>query len=257
MRRDRRAFTLIELLVVVAIIAILAAILFPVFARAREKARQASCASNLKQIGLAMAMYASDYDDHLPPTWVWVPASWPPPAQGYWYKGFWMWDVPLYPYVRTGTAGSNGKMQGHGVWQCPSGYTSSQAHARNYGCNLSVFGYLNMDEATYGAGYQEPLSLSAVNSPASCIGYLDAGCYAMSYGNVTNPCAAIWYVPGTAQADAPRFAAAGEAGDYMDADFRNGRHNGQVNICYLDGHVKSIPGQSLWNHPEWWDAHAQ
>ena len=58
----RRGFTLIELLVVIAIIAILAAILFPVFARAREKARQASCSSNLKQLGLAMLMYAQDYD---------------------------------------------------------------------------------------------------------------------------------------------------------------------------------------------------
>jgi prepilin-type N-terminal cleavage/methylation domain-containing protein len=58
----RRGFTLIELLVVIAIIAILAAILFPVFARAREKARAASCQSNMKQIMLAMIMYASDYD---------------------------------------------------------------------------------------------------------------------------------------------------------------------------------------------------
>jgi prepilin-type N-terminal cleavage/methylation domain-containing protein/prepilin-type processing-associated H-X9-DG protein len=70
-RRDnmhnRRGFTLIELLVVIAIIAILAAILFPVFAKAREKARQSTCQSNLKQIGLAMAQYAQDYDGILMP----------------------------------------------------------------------------------------------------------------------------------------------------------------------------------------------
>jgi len=64
----RRGFTLIELLVVIAIIAILAAILFPVFAKAREKARQTSCLSNLKQIGVATLSYAQDYDERLPPS---------------------------------------------------------------------------------------------------------------------------------------------------------------------------------------------
>ncbi|HAZ62651.1 MAG TPA: hypothetical protein DCZ72_03430 [Armatimonadetes bacterium] len=63
MHRTRRAFTLIELLVVIAIIAILAAILFPVFAKAREKARQTSCASNEKQIMLATLQYVQDYDE--------------------------------------------------------------------------------------------------------------------------------------------------------------------------------------------------
>jgi prepilin-type N-terminal cleavage/methylation domain-containing protein/prepilin-type processing-associated H-X9-DG protein len=63
----RSGFTLIELLVVIAIIAILAAILFPVFAQAREKARQATCLSNLKQVGLALQMYAQDDDETLPP----------------------------------------------------------------------------------------------------------------------------------------------------------------------------------------------
>ena len=74
-------FTLIELLVVIAIIAVLAAILFPVFAQAREKARQASCLSNMKQQGLAVMMYAQDYDETLPPWWVpnpvvTTPAGW-------------------------------------------------------------------------------------------------------------------------------------------------------------------------------------
>lgn len=59
----RRGFTLIELLVVIAIIAILAAILFPVFARAREKARQASCLSNVRQMTTAAMMYLQDYDE--------------------------------------------------------------------------------------------------------------------------------------------------------------------------------------------------
>jgi len=66
--KKRQAFTLIELLVVIAIIAILAAILFPVFAQAREKARQATCLSNMKQMGLATRMYLQDYDE------TWFPA---------------------------------------------------------------------------------------------------------------------------------------------------------------------------------------
>ncbi len=67
--RERPAFALIELLVVIAIIAILAAILFPVFAKAREKARQSSCQSNLKQLALATLQYVQDYDERLPVRW--------------------------------------------------------------------------------------------------------------------------------------------------------------------------------------------
>jgi len=66
MTRNRHAFTLIELLVVIAIIAILAAILFPVLARTRESARKTTCASNLRQLGLAAHMYAQDNDEFLP-----------------------------------------------------------------------------------------------------------------------------------------------------------------------------------------------
>ncbi|NUP99721.1 MAG: prepilin-type N-terminal cleavage/methylation domain-containing protein [Armatimonadetes bacterium] len=79
----RRGFTLIELLVVIAIIAILAAILFPVFAKAREKARQSSCMSNQKQMGLATMQYAQDYDEKynfaytITPTVIWFALQYP------------------------------------------------------------------------------------------------------------------------------------------------------------------------------------
>lgn len=85
----RRGFTLIELLVVIAIIAILAAILFPVFARAREKARMASCLSNVKQISLGCLMYAQDYDERT------VGGS------GYGYPaGTLNWELKVQPYVK-------------------------------------------------------------------------------------------------------------------------------------------------------------
>jgi len=87
--RTRRGFTLIELLVVIAIIAILAAILFPVFARAREKARQTSCLSNMKQFGLAMLMYAQDYDERMV---MYVDAAYQFTTMAWW--------VTIDPYVK-------------------------------------------------------------------------------------------------------------------------------------------------------------
>lgn len=76
--KQKRGFTLIELLVVIAIIAILAAILFPVFAKARERAKRTTCANNLKQIGTAIQMYGNDYDSYLFPQMVWNTVYDPP-----------------------------------------------------------------------------------------------------------------------------------------------------------------------------------
>jgi prepilin-type N-terminal cleavage/methylation domain-containing protein/prepilin-type processing-associated H-X9-DG protein len=99
----RRGFTLIELLVVIAIIAILAAILFPVFAQAREKARAAGCQSHLKQLGIAIMMYAQDHDGH------WVPAYNYPAGYGDASAGLYWWYDLIQPYAKS-----------YDVWICPS-----------------------------------------------------------------------------------------------------------------------------------------
>jgi prepilin-type N-terminal cleavage/methylation domain-containing protein/prepilin-type processing-associated H-X9-DG protein len=130
---SRRGFTLIELLVVIAIIAILAAILFPVFAKAREKARQSSCASNLKQIALAMQQYAQDYDERFARhgcTWAWGYVA---NATESCYAS------QIYPYIKN-----------YQVFTCPSGGASVSpgANGNSYGNNLCVFGRTSVAMST-------------------------------------------------------------------------------------------------------------
>jgi prepilin-type N-terminal cleavage/methylation domain-containing protein len=102
--RKRFGFTLIELLVVIAIIAILAAILFPVFAQAREKARQATCLSNMKQIGLGVMMYVQDWDGSYPPDRV-APLPGGQPCN----QKMITWKTATLPYVKN-----------IDVYRCPS-----------------------------------------------------------------------------------------------------------------------------------------
>jgi prepilin-type N-terminal cleavage/methylation domain-containing protein/prepilin-type processing-associated H-X9-DG protein len=142
----RKGFTLIELLVVIAIIAILAAILFPVFAKAREKARQTSCLSNIKQIGLGFLQYAQDYDEMMV-----VAANYgnpnPPPA-------YLTWIGLLQPYMKSAQ-----------LFACPS----DKAYGWNGGLsNTTSTGY-GMFRVLSG------MALGSMTQPASCIMLGDCG----------------------------------------------------------------------------------
>src|ERR1700687_3605671 len=140
--KRRIGFTLIDLLVVIAIIAILAAILFPVFAQARDKARQSACLSNAKQIGLAVTMYANDYDE----TFFWQ-KDWNEEVDvgsGFWgpsYKTYVRWPFAHAPYIKNfevykcpsdkGTPDSRNVCKAPGGGGCSPWYIS-------YGANLMM-----------------------------------------------------------------------------------------------------------------------
>ncbi len=135
----KRAFTLIELLVVIAIIAILAAILFPVFAKAREKARTSSCQSNEKQIGVAFTQYAQDYDEKYP-----------------WREGgtnTYQWRSMVQPYIKS--------VQ---VFKCPS--NTSTATFWNDNTVASNYAMVNGNNDVHEA-WRGGLALSAIDKPAN------------------------------------------------------------------------------------------
>jgi prepilin-type N-terminal cleavage/methylation domain-containing protein/prepilin-type processing-associated H-X9-DG protein len=205
--QTKRGFTLIELLVVIAIIAILAAILFPVFAKAREKARQASCLSNVKQIMNGAMMYTQDYDEKLVTNVV------------HWNDGqTWVpWPFQLQPYIKNWN-----------LYSCPS---NAKGPADYQGMHYDV----NPSYAVNTLIFQDAagIPMAAIQSPADKIfmgdsnhpvlgdirGYLTASACAQwgCNGNVAST--HKWLVP----------------------------HNGGLNMGYIDGHAKWVQADKLWS----------
>ena len=225
----RRGFTLIELLVVIAIIAILAAILFPVFDKAREKARTASCQSNLKQLATAFLMYAQDYDEMT----CCISLAWPdthttytmnPMGQcasalfnyhsslGWWYS----WPFMIYPYVKS-----------EQLFRCPSStyncygvsYGMAQLGCNGTGARTDLFG--------------APKLLADFTKPAQTFMFTDKQ-----------------------QGGGPQYVMSDSSGGpgYYACAFR---HNDGLNCAFVDGHVKWFksnrgPIGYGWHDPSGW-----
>ncbi|GAB4453953.1 MAG: hypothetical protein OHK0029_07780 [Armatimonadaceae bacterium] len=281
-RSKSHAFTLIELLVVIAIIAILAAILFPVFAQARDKARQATCASNQKQILLAILMYAQDYDEMLPRGRAWDPPAPRGTGTGYVAGGLaagfntggandqvFGIENATEPYIKVGNTW--GPDRRGTIWHCPKdtlqrhdcsggpgqhvGYAISYSFPRFHPlAPTTAFGIFargapsDWGSQSGGAGpVVNSQTLASIGVPADTVMMFefygaDAGYSRFVAGMRTNAAD----VARTAWTDYPATINIGDlCGDGFQWLYTMGSHQGVMNIGWADGHVKAVRRTSL------------
>ncbi|NUP99545.1 MAG: DUF1559 domain-containing protein [Armatimonadetes bacterium] len=218
--RAGRAFTLIELLVVIAIIAILAAILFPVFAKAREKARQTSCLSRLHQVGLGLAMYATDHEGY---PMMSAPSDWAVRPK---------WPDYIYPYVKN-----------EQVFLCPSAETRILAK-RFVHNNAALYGGLGYNYQYLG---NTRLAWSATDAmiavPASTVALADTGGVVRDDGSIGAGEYTIDPPLSSARGSGKASGFYGDGSECGSAGCRSKpseRHNEQVNVAFTDGHAKAM-----------------
>ncbi len=223
----RRGFTLIELLVVIAIIAILAAILFPVFAKAREKARATSCLSNMKQLTLAVLMYVSDSDSQFPL------GQYPPGASNA-AESDYSYRCCVYPYVRNAELWMcPSRLPGGGAWQgeCPDKNASGGWPDTTISINRI---HENGDNGTPEPPLGKPESM--LTSPALTILLCD-----------DNPSGPLAWHPlfddGKKNAVLSNYAAIVTDRDPIANPWA--RHNGGGNYGFCDGHAKWLTPEAI------------
>ena len=231
----RRAFTLIELLVVIAIIAILAAILFPVFSRAKEAAKQTTCLSNLKNIGMAFNIYGSDSDDMLPNTNV----------IGLWTGRRFRW--PIMPYLGVGQKNRAGSQYdtdaSSAMLYCPSDVSRSSFNDTSYSYVSSL--------------YRPPSFIASVTSLAQLAGdgLCPIGtCESVSFTQVAQPSAKVMVFEWV---NAHNFGPRGPVGPWgkntgfsLGPGFLEGRRN----LTFVDGHSKGFAASQMSVNPNFGSA---
>lgn len=223
---NKRGFTLIELLVVIAIIAILAAILFPVFAKAREKARQASCLSNLKQIGMGLMMYAQDFDERLPATYQDMVGGidWP----------LYSWRGAMYPYVKNSQ-----------LFVCPSDSAPGADPSPN---SLGPVSYAANDRVMLANRGPVSNTIGDITEPANTLMVFDSWMASRwcAWWN-SDPSGNNWGCE--ARPSGLVVPVGGSAALTNDLS----RHNGGFNAAMCDGHAKWFKsGAADWDYAHFW-----
>lgn len=230
------AFTLIELLVVIAIIAILAAILFPVFAKARDKARQATCQSNMKQIGLGILQYAQDADETLPP------ASF---KNGSFVTG---WDLMSAAYMGSGVRRGGTP----GIFLCPNddvARAGANESPRTYALTEGRNGVVNNTTEIAPDGTQMRLStpLPRIEAPADTLMMAEFPNASNRFGQSESAFVQRPRAPEGGNTRAQNCTVG--QGTCVPSDIRNSIHNNGWNYLFCDGHVKWLTPEKTISTP--------